>query len=96
MPGVTERKLCSGFLARELELVDPRLLIPVGRVAINRFLGAGNLEDLVGKSFSEDGRIVVPLPHPSGANIWLNQPKGKELLGSALSILGEQKRELGL
>jgi len=83
-PTQQERTLCSGFLNRELELVRPRVILAVGAAAIERFLGAGLLELRVGKGFTSHERIVVPLPHPSGANLWLNRPRNRVLLERAL------------
>lgn len=38
-PTAAEHKLCVPFLAPELDIVQPELIIPVGRVAIDHFLG---------------------------------------------------------
>lgn len=94
LPTAVERKLCAPFLARELELVDPEVIVPVGRVAISRFLGKIKLAEAVGSRFERDGRLIVPLPHPSGANLWLNQPESRELLDRALAQLHELKKAL--
>lgn len=83
-PSAAEQALCSRFLERELDLVDPELVIPVGGLAIARFLGKGRMRDRVGKVFEFGDRRIVPLPHPSGANLWLNRPESKRLLERAL------------
>jgi len=42
------------------------------------------LADLVGTlKQSDHGRWIVPLPHPSGASLWLNQPHHKEQVAQA-------------
>jgi len=87
IPTAAERKLCLPFLARELELVQPELIIPVGGVAIRHFLGNIKLDEAIGQVYEKDGRSIVPLPHPSGANIWLNRPRSKLLLQEALLLL---------
>jgi hypothetical protein len=33
------------------------------------------------------GRLVVPLPHPSGASLWPNKPANKVLIAKAIQIL---------
>jgi len=96
VPKAEERKLCAPFLARELDIVRPQLIIPVGRVAINRFLGKGKLADLIGVVFERDGRLLLPLPHPSGVNLWLNRPKSQALIHAALSRLRQLKKEMAL
>jgi len=87
LPTAAERALCAPFLARELDLVRPELVVPVGRVAIARFLGKGALAERVGHVYERDGRLVLPLPHPSGANLWLNRPESRALLATALDAL---------
>jgi uracil-DNA glycosylase len=64
------------------------VLIPVGQMAINRFLGPGSLEDRVGKRFGERP-VILPLPHPSGTSRWLNEPANRERLAAALALIGD-------
>jgi len=94
VPTAAERRLCAPFLAAELELVDPDLIIPVGRIAISRFLGRVRLEDLVGTVHERGGKLIIPLPHPSGANLWLNRPENRILLDRAIDRLRRLKRGL--
>jgi len=63
-------------------------LIPVGLMAINRFLGSGPLGDRVGKRFGERP-VIVPLPHPSGTSRWLNDPANRERLAAALELIAD-------
>lgn len=77
---------CAHWLDTELRILNPKVLIPVGQMAISRFLGAAPLEDRVGHRFG-DQPVMVPLPHPSGQNRWLNDPANRERLASALGIL---------
>jgi uracil-DNA glycosylase len=97
VPTRAEQKLCAPFLERELALVRPRLLLPVGGLAVRRFLGrrAARLGDVVGDAFEEpDGLWIVPLPHPSGASLWLNRPENRERVGQALEHVRRLCEEL--
>lgn len=96
VPTAAERSMCLPFLAREIQLVQPRILIPVGAVAINHFLGKVKLNDCIGKAFRLDGRLVIPLPHPSGANLWLNLASSQSLLNKALACLERVSATLSL
>jgi len=87
VPSATERRLCAPFLERELDLVDPEVLIPIGRIAISRFLGKVRLDEAIGNAYARGRRLIVPLPHPSGANLWLNRPASRELLERAIDRL---------
>ena len=87
VPTAMERKLCAPFLSRELELVDPALIIPVGRIAISRFLGKVRLDEAIGHIYERNGKLFLPLPHPSGANLWLNRLENLALLDHAIASL---------
>src|SRR5712671_505838 len=79
---------CAHWLDAELRILKPKVLIPVGQMAINRFLGPGSLEGRVGKRFGERP-VIVPLPHPSGTSRWLNDPSNRAHLAVALQLIAE-------
>jgi uracil-DNA glycosylase len=86
VPTRAEQKLCAPYLGRELALVHPHLIIPVGGLAVRRFLGRVRLAEVVGGVVQdEDGRWIVPLPHPSGASLWLNRPENQARVTQALA-----------
>jgi uracil-DNA glycosylase len=86
VPTRAEQKLCAPYLERELALVHPNLIIPVGGLAVRRFLGRVRLAQVVGGVVQdEDGRWIVPLPHPSGASLWLNRPENQARVTQALA-----------
>ena len=87
-PSRAEQKLCAPFLEREIALVQPEIIIPVGGLAIRRFLGKIKLVDAVGAiTQDEKSRWIVPLPHPSGASLWLNKPEHQALVERAIEHL---------
>jgi uracil-DNA glycosylase family 4 len=83
---------CAHWLDAELELLQPRVLILVGQLAIARFLGPDTLEERVGKTFGKQP-VMVPLPHPSGQSRWLNDLNNRERLGRALAQLSRLRAE---
>jgi uracil-DNA glycosylase len=92
-PDADETERCKSWLAREVEILRPELVIAVGTMAIEQVLGEkGPLVDMV----KETRRVrwhgrevdVVALPHPSGASPWHKMEPGKTLLGKALKRLG--------
>ena len=83
---------CAHWLETELRILKPRVVIPVGQMAINRFLGPGSLEDRVGHLYGERP-IIVPLPHPSGTSRWLNDPANRERLAAALLLIAELRAQ---
>jgi uracil-DNA glycosylase len=102
-PSAAEVALCRPWLQGQLALVEPRMVLLVGTLAIEQFMPCRSLDGLVGRLF--DGRgvqvpgtsaatlvramrpLLLPLPHPSGASRWLNQPAHRGLLEQALGRL---------
>jgi uracil-DNA glycosylase len=93
-PTPREQELCSFWKDWELELLRPRLIVPVGGLAIRRLLGIPGLAACVGRRFELDGAAVVPLPHPSGASSWLNSPANRELTAEAAALVREELARL--
>ena len=88
-PSPPELALCRPYLLRELELVRPQVILPVGGMAIAAFLGPQRLEDVIGEGFERNGVLLLPLPHPSGVSRWLNDPAHQQLLAQALARLSD-------
>jgi uracil-DNA glycosylase len=86
---------CAHWLDAELRILKPKVLIPVGQMAIDRFLGPGALEGRVGKRFGERP-VVVPLPHPSGTSRWLNDPANRARLAVALGLIADLRERHAL
>lgn len=95
-PSRTMRQNCRPHLLRELELLRPEVVAPVGGLAIKELLGITRLSEAVGETVRRDGIVYVPLPHPSGASTWLNAPENKERLDRALATLKGQAAALKL
>ena len=89
---------CSSWLNTEIELIAPRVIILVGRLAIERFLGAQPLAEQVGREFRASelpgSPVAIPLPHPSGASSWIHTPGHAELVRSALQRIATRLPEL--
>ncbi len=90
-PTPREQELCAFWRDWELELLRPGLIVTVGGLALRRLLGIATLTDAIGKSYTHADAIVIPLPHPSGASGWLNDPANRARLGKALTHV---RREL--
>lgn len=93
VPAPDEIARCRPFLAREVELLRPELVIPVGRLAIQEILGTrAPLDAIVGTAHHVNvlghETDVIPLPHPSGASSWFKKEPGVTLLARALELIG--------
>jgi len=98
VPSPRERELCASWLDDELRIIRPRVVIPVGRLAIDRFLGPQPLDQVIGRAHDVEhagGRsTAIPLPHPSGASSWIHQAGHKAQLAAALELLRRELAEL--
>jgi uracil-DNA glycosylase len=92
VPGPDEIATCARWMDAELAILDPDLVVPVGRLAMERFLPPAPLTERVGRVFQvrvgTRVRDVLPLPHPSGASTWFRTEPGSGLLREALAQLG--------
>ena len=95
-PSTAEIELCRHFLEWELSGLNVNVVLLVGKMAIDAFLGRQPLEKTVGHVFARDERLYVPLPHASGVSRWLNAPDHRALLDQALHELSRLRVELRL
>src|ERR1044071_2170523 len=100
VPSPREQEACAVWLDAELRIIRPKLLIPVGKLAIERFLPKTSLDRLIGRSHDVSpvgGRsTAIPLPHPSGASSWIHQGNHPELLDGALRMIRRELTRLGV
>jgi len=91
VPNPTEIEACAGWMEREIAMMKPELIIPVGRLAIERFFPPAPLAEIIGKKHRATafGHTcdAIPLPHPSGASTWFKMEPGKTLLTKALTLI---------
>src|SRR3569833_1066964 len=88
VPSREEIANCATWLEKEMRLLQPKLVLAVGKLAIEQFLPNGRLDQTIGKLFQiryggleGDLRFdLLPLPHPSGASPWHRMEPGKSLL----------------
>lgn len=95
VPTRAEQQLCRPYLKAEIALVDPQLLLLIGRLAINLYFPASlSLAKLIGTHKQVDGRWLVPLPHPSGASRWHQIAENRVLLDRAVGLIREHVKQI--
>ncbi len=94
-PTPSEQELCAFWREWELELIHPELIVPVGGLAVRRLLGLKSVTESVGSRFERDGAVAVPLPHPSGASGWLNDPANRERVAAAAELVRLELSRIG-
>jgi uracil-DNA glycosylase len=97
VPSREEQALCQPWLEQELALVNPRLIIPIGRLAIGLFFDLKlPLDRVIGTQLVQPARVIIPLPHPSGASTWHQTAEHRALVGKAIDLIARQRQALGL
>jgi uracil-DNA glycosylase len=100
VPAPDEIGNCSSWMNEEIKILQPRLIIPVGRLAIGQLIECAKLEQVIGRTFrarrAEHAFDLIPLPHPSGASPWHKIPPGKQLLGKAMRKIARHPAILDL
>jgi uracil-DNA glycosylase family 4 len=69
-----ELAACSDYLERQIQAINPKVIVTLGRYSMARFLLNAKISDVHGQSFRIKGRMVVPMFHPAAA---LHQPSLK-------------------
>ncbi len=93
VPNAVEIETCAHWMQAEFDLLEPELVIPVGKLAIAQLMAYRSMEAHIGQQFecTYGGHTfdVIPLPHPSGASPWPRIEPGKTLLHNALELIAE-------
>jgi uracil-DNA glycosylase family 4 len=89
-PKAPEVAHCMPWLERELAIIQPRLVVPLGRHALKHFAPAAKIGEVHGAVLAEGGRELFPLYHPAAA--MYNQTLKATLFEDARS-LGDRLRE---
>ena len=97
VPSLDEQALCRPWLDQEIALARPKLIIPIGRLAIGLFFDVKQpLDVIIGTQLVQDGRVIIPLPHPSGASTWHQKPQNRALVQVAILLIRRQREAMGL
>ena len=91
VPNKEEIKTCSQWLNAELKLLKPKLILPVGKLAISQYIEVKKLTEVIGKIHKVEINDLlvdmIPLPHPSGASTWHITEPGKTLLQKTIKLI---------
>ena len=76
-PEPTEIAACKKYLDRQIELIDPKLIVTLGRFSLGRFFPGESVTRARGKLREKDGRHIFPVLHPAAA---LRRPELRKTL----------------
>ena len=66
-PLPAEMSACMKYLDRQIELINPKLIVTLGRFSLSRFFPGESITSVRGKLREKDGRNVFPIMHPAAA-----------------------------
>ena len=66
-PAPSEIAACGKYLDRQIELINPKVIVTLGRFSLGRFFPGESITRARGKPRSKDGRIIFPVIHPAAA-----------------------------
>jgi DNA polymerase len=94
-PLPVEVKTCtSTYLFPQIEAIDPRIIVTLGRYSMALFLPGEKISRIHGQPRNINGRLLVPMLHPAAA---LHQPQNRPLIEADFrrlpEILAQAERE---
>jgi uracil-DNA glycosylase family 4 len=66
-----EIQACSAYLERQIQAIQPKVIVTLGRFSMARFFPNARISDIHGQARMLNGRMVVAMYHPAAA---LHQP----------------------
>jgi len=95
VPSRREQELCRPYLDQEIEFVNPQVIIPIGRLAINLFFPKKlKLKEIIGTQKEVEGRWIIPLPHSSGASRWHQVEENRQLIAEAIKLINNHRERI--
>lgn len=72
-----ELKACQRYLDEQIALLDPQVIVTLGRISMAKFVTDGRISAIHGRTHNVNGRKVVTMYHPAAA---LHQPGLRQTL----------------
>ena len=66
-PQPEEMAACSPYLEQQIAIIDPKLIVTLGRFSMARWFPGASISRVHGQPRRIDGRIIVPMYHPAAA-----------------------------
>ncbi len=85
-PELSEIQACGGYLDRQVEAINPKVIVTLGRFSMARYLPNARISSVHGRATRVNGRLVVAMYHPAAA---LHQPSLKSAIEQDFSHLPE-------
>ena len=69
-PSKSEISLCSSYIEKQIKLINPKLIVPLGRIAISYIfekfdIPFEKINSIHGKVFAKEDYKIIPIYHPA-------------------------------
>ena len=89
-PAEDEVEACRSYLDQQLKLIEPKLVVLLGRHALNVFFAGAKISTAHGVTRRLEARIFLPLYHPAAA---LRQKRLRDVLHEEFSLIPQLLRD---
>ncbi len=86
-----ELSACAGYLDKQIEAIDPCVIVTLGRFSMGKFLPNAKISEIHGQACMVNDRMIVPMFHPSAA---LHQPSLKPLVIEDFKTLPQSLQQM--
>jgi DNA polymerase len=83
-PQEQEIEACSKYLDRQIQAVNPKVIVTLGRFSMARYFPDAKISAIHGQARVVNGRLVVPFYHPAAA---LHQPSLRRVVEQDFAML---------
>lgn len=91
-PQQGELEACDGYLQRQIQTINPKVIVTLGRFSMHKFLPNAKISQSHGQAVRVKGRMVVPFYHPAAA---LHQPSLRPTVEADFARLPEWIEKAG-
>ena len=91
-PQSEELEACDGYLERQIQAINPKVIVTLGRFSMHKFLPNAKISQAHGQAVRVRGRLVVPFYHPAAA---LHQPSLRPTVEADFARLPEWIEKAG-
>jgi len=85
-PQPEELTACSPFLEQQLQVINPKVIVTLGRFSMARFIPNARISEIHGQPIQYQGMLVVPFFHPAAA---LHRPSLRPTVEKDFALLPE-------
>lgn len=90
-PQAAEMSACADYLDRQIALIDPKVIVTLGRFSFGKFFPGRSISRERGKPRMWNGRMIYPMYHPAAT---LHNPRLRPALESDFRNLPEMVEEV--